>query len=334
MFFLGTQSISRIPKYPSDIWKLEPLHNRGLDGTGTTIAILDSGIDLTHISFSEKLKHSFIGGQNFVPEISQSTETIVPDHWHGQSVKDSHGTAVAAVCGGCTYTIGNEVVPNGVAPKAVLYICRIFQNNQVYPLHVYAALEHIINLHKHNTIDILCMSFKLPGKDEGIESLLSHLANAGVVCVAASGNDGLYQKGITFPASDPHVLSVGALKPLGQVSDLNPCDKIDVYAPGEDLILPTLENQNIIAMQDGTSFSAPMVAGFLSLLIQCAKEISQSPNVISKYHDVKFLKELFNNPTLCDKRKLLRVPEFLSDILDQKSDLTSLIQKIYPDFSP
>jgi subtilisin family serine protease len=239
-----------------------------------------------------------------------------PDNnWSGENAKDSHGTAVAAICGGCEYTTTDNVnVPKGIAPNAGLFIFRVLQNDKLYNVDV--ALEYIIGLHNSVPIDVLCMSFRLPGKDERIEFLLSQLANAGVVCVAAAGNGGDNQDRIDFPASDPHVLSVGALRPLGQVSDLNPSDNIEVYAYGEDLVLPQLESQNTIGVQDGTSFAAPMVAGFLSLLIQCAKEVS--PNVANKYHDVKLLKELFKNPILCDKRRLLshRVPKFFSDILN------------------
>ena len=355
---VGVQTIARIPKFPTEIWKLETLHNRGLTGEGTTIAILDGGIDSSHSSLREKFNQGLIDGFNFV---SNSTAD-----WHGPNARDCHGTAVAAAAGGRAFTVNdnNGIIPHGIAPNAELYICRVFLNNQSYNLPV--ALQHILDL-KRNTqkqIDVLCMSFKLPGKDENIESLLSQLSSEGVVCVAAAGNEGNLQKGVTFPASDPHVLSVGALKPLGQMSDLNPYDKIDVYAPGEDLVFPSLENQSSVTMYDGTSFSTPMVAGFLSLLIQCvnvyckehypndaistpmdtststdaantSNDTTSTSKIVSKYHDVKFIKELFNSHTLCDKRKLLRVPEFLSDIcISGKLDLVSLIQEIYPDFSP
>ena len=328
--FIGTQSIARMPKFPSVIWKLETLHNQGLTGRGTTIAIIDGGVASSHSSLQEKFNQpiTMIDGYNFVSGLTTD--------WHGPSARDSHGTAVAAVAGGCAFTVGNnEVIPSGIAPNAELYICRIFHNNQLYNVH--EAIKHILNLQKNKIkhIDVLCMSFKLPGKDEKIEFLLLQLANEGVVCVAAAGNDGLFQKGISFPASDPNVLSVGALKPLGQVSDLNPSDKIDVYASGENLVLPSLDSQVSVTMYDGTSFSTPMVAGFISLLIQCAKEFPQTTsNVVSKYHDIKFLKELFNNRLLCDKRKLLCVHDFLSDILSGMLNLISLIQEIYPTFSP
>ena len=296
-----------------------------LTGSGTTIAIIDGGIASSHSSLAGR---TLIDGHNFVPGFTEKD-------WHGPTGMDNHGTAVAAVVGGREFISASTVVPHGIAPEAGLYICRVFHNNKHY--NVPNALQHIVNLQNETkSIDILCMSFKLPGKNEGIESLLAQLASLGVVCVAAAGNDGDYQKGITFPASDPNVLSVGALRPRGKVSDLNPRDNIDVYAPGEDLCLPSLESANGVTLDDGTSYSTPMVAGFISLLIQCANAYNpHSSNIIKKFHDVKFLKELFNNKKLCDRRRLLHVSEFLTRLfVTREYRLLSLITDVYPEFLP
>lgn len=285
---------------------------------------------MTHMALKLKLEANYCSGINFVDD--GSTE------WSGPTAQDEHGTAVATVAGGFRFqTPGGKMVPNGVAPNAKLYIIRVFPMDMVLQ-NVEKALQHLLELvTKENekiNIDIVCMSFKLPGKDESIESLLSKLASAGVLCVAAAGNGGHYQGGVDFPASDPNVLSVGALRTLGQMSDLNPRNGlIDVFAPGEDLLIPSIGTTYQMKPMDGTSFAAPMVAGFIALLIQCAKAYHGSANVIKKYHDVKFLRELFNKYQLCENRRLLHVNQFLTDIYNKELNMISLITQVYPNFT-
>ena len=41
--------------FVSEIWALERLHDAGIDGSGTTIAVLDSGINFFHPAFKNKI---------------------------------------------------------------------------------------------------------------------------------------------------------------------------------------------------------------------------------------------------------------------------------------
>ena len=327
MEYIGSQTIARNPTSPVIIWNLQQLHQLRLTGKGTTIAILDGGFDHNHFSLQ---KGDSIKGYNFVPGMDS---LVNPNEWSGSTAGNYHGTAVAAIAAGLPFTDGHILLhfPGGVAPDANLYICRVLEPPTC---NIHDGLKHIRDVAKIYGIDIVCMSFKMLGKDEQIEALLAELYKLGVVCVAAAGNDGDFQTSVSFPASDPNVLCVGALRPRGQPSDLNPRDVagIDVYAPGEDIFVPGLSTQSNGDINDGTSLSAPMVAGFLSILIQCAN-FTQNPRIIAKYHDVKFLKQLFNNYRLCKDRKLLHVFDFLNNIYYGKEQLDQLIQEVYPNFS-
>ena len=109
-----------------------------------------------------------------------------------------------------------------------------------------------------------------------------------------------------FPASSGHVLSVGALTKTGQSSNLNPNDNIDVFAIGENVIVPTSQRGKIQRSAHGTSYAAPMVAGLLSLLMQYAKAVPQHRDDIDRrLHNVSFLKVFFKDHKLCDNRKLV-----------------------------
>ena len=313
------------------------------------IAILDGGIDDSHPSLHSKFTQGKISGCNFVPldpSTNQPNTTVDPNQWCGPFARQHHGTAVAAIAGGHAFTVTKPngetlTVPEGIASDAHLHICRIFDTNgKMHNLH--SALQHLLQLLQQNySIDILCMSFKTPA-DRRVENLLEQLTKKGIVCIAAAGNEGLDQDGANFPASDPNVLSVGALKPQGRKADFNPEIGIDVYAHGEDLVVPTLTtatNTAGIELCDGTSFATPMVAGFLALLIQCAKELPGSTaNVVKEYHNIRFLKKLFLRHELCDGQKLIRASEFLMEILNRhglgENYIVKLIRFHYNDFVP
>ena len=336
--YIGHQSMERSEVIPSKLWNLDWLHSQtgNCRGRNTVIAIIDGGVDITHNFLSAKYQAQQIFGCNFVPHIDPLTNTLLidPNKWYGQDAQDPHGTAVAAIAGGYSY---------GVAPDAILYICRIFHNGKMCASLLH-PLEHLLELKTSGKlpIDIISMSLGTDSDKEDIERLLPRLTEQGIVCVAAVGNKGLYQQGAQFPASDLNVLSIGALRPLGPESDLIPSTGVDVFAPGEDIVCPLMSPGSTVLF-DGTSFATPMVAGFISLLLQCAKELPGSTaKVVAKYHDLRFLKQLFLNPHSgpCKDKKLIYAEKFLTDIINRPVDINgrntivSLITAVYPEFQP
>ena len=344
--FAGHQSMARSQVIPSEHWNMSSLHNPriNLRGSNTIIAIIDGGVNIQYELLHTKYNggRGSISGRNFVPELNLSTQIVEldPSRWQGQ---DHHGTAVATIVGGYT---GSVLTGNfycyGIAPDAYLYVCRVFREGKMYGK-LLDVLQHLLDLktRKDNTgldIDIICMSLGFGAKNRGVEDVLSELSRNGVLLCAAAGNKGDYQQGAQFPASDPNVLSIGALKPQGQISDLNPRDGVDVYAPGEDIAFPIPNAKCIV--DDGTSYATPMVTGFLSLLIQCAKAYSGSAkNVVKMYHDVRFLQQLFLKRELCDQKRLFHTDKFLTGIISrynhgEKNVMVQLIQEVYDDFEP
>ena len=234
---------------------------------------------------------------------------------------------------------GEVQIRRGVAPEAELYVYRMSDNLKCNE--VRDALRNVLEYTSkpENRVDIICMSFSLPGRNDEIETLLSQLAEKGVVCIAAAGNDGSFQKGVGFPASSRHVLSVGALTRTGQMSNLNPEDKIDVFAIGEGVTVPASQDKGEKRSAQGTSYAAPMVAGLLSLLIQYAKDTAphRRTDIDKRLHSVDFLRDLFNDHKLCDNRKLVRVDSYFEDLLKCKSTkglsspLEECVEKVYPE---
>ena len=79
---------------------------------------------------------------------------------------------------------------------------------------------------------------------------------------------------------------MGALDRNGRRSKFNACGRIDVYAPGEDIPLPSTQDTFW-----GTSFAAPAVGGLVSLLKQCA--IRVGPPASHHIHQVEILRDIF-----------------------------------------
>ena len=314
-------------------WNLEKVHSAGITGKGTVIAILDKGINLDHQSVKEKYNRKEIHGDKSA-KVTATDRGRPAYHYNAAD----HGTAVAAVAAGDDVIDGTELqIRCGIAPGAELYVYRLsedFDHDEVRDA-LRDVLDHISKA--ENQVDIICMSFGFTGSNDEIERLLSELAEKGVVCIASAGNDGNFQEMVKFPASSGHVLSVGALTKTGQSSNLNPNDNIDVFAIGENVIVPTSQRGKIQRSAHGTSYAAPMVAGLLSLLMQYAKVVPHHRDDIDRrLHSVSFLKGFFKDHKLCDNRKLVYVDSYFEDLLDYKANVPSsplekCVERMFPE---
>jgi subtilisin family serine protease len=86
--------------------------------------------------------------------------------------------------------------------------------------------------------------------------------------VAASGNSG-FTTSVNFPASFPGVIAVGSINNANSLSNFSATGKaLDVVAPGEDVFgtVPSTVTLAGANENDGTSFSAPQVAGVAALI--------------------------------------------------------------------
>ena len=135
---------------------------------------------------------------------------------------------------------------------------------------------------------------------------LKKLADLGVVLVAAGGNSGPRPDDTDFPASDIHVISVGALdKKLVVKPDFR--QPTVTFMLLENQCVPSVINQSTtdVCHVDGTSFAAPILGGFLALLLESANnKVSNSTFVIEKCHDINFLNTLFKDHKLVRDYKL------------------------------
>src|SRR5947209_6102898 len=195
------------------------------DGSGIGIAILDSGIDAGHAAFS--------GGSRIKVKKDFTSEATAGD-------KDpyGHGTHVAATAAGVSTTNGNSY--EGIARNANIISLRVLDSNgQGKTSDLLAALNWILspadptkplsssnptNATKFN-IRVVNLSLGAPAvdsyKNDPVCMAVRKLVDAGLVVIAAAGNNGKDSQGnklygqIHSPGDEPSAITVGAANTFG-----------------------------------------------------------------------------------------------------------------------
>lgn len=102
-----------------------------------------------------------------------------------------------------------------------------------------------------------------------LQEAIDFAHSQGVINVAAAGNDATSdQESVPFPAACNNVVSIGAQGTHGDLADFsNYGQNIDIIALGESVTGYALSySEETIGWWDGTSFSAPIVSGIISLI--------------------------------------------------------------------
>lgn len=247
-----------------DLGILEKFWNEWkLTGKGIKVAILDSGIDETN----PDLKTAVKGFKNFTP--GQEETTTVNDTF-------GHGTNCAGLIGGR----GIEQV-YGIAKDCDLYIAKIGSRPQLPTLESFSAG---LDWAKTMQVDIISMSVTLsdgafggdPIKENQFEEKINDLHKAGILLVAATGNDNLADDVQEYPAYFTNCLSIGAVKRDGKIHPMSGKSKeVNLVAPGDNLLTTGLHNK--VVPFDQTSAATAICSGILALLKQHIKEAN--PNM-------------------------------------------------------
>ena len=294
-------ALSIIPS-PKERMNLVSLHERGLNGEGVWIAVLDGGIYLGDPEFATRNRLL-----NQACYVESPSPTL-------------HGTACAAIACG---------VNMGIAPAANLLICQVSPDGELFDKNaVVQALKHVTRLKQSGglNVDIVSMSFGYEKDSLQIARCIDDLTSLGVVCVAAAGNAGRCQNVLAFPASNKNVLSVGACKPTGQPCDSNPETPIDVYAPGEDIPIPLSTGSSTFS---GSSAATPAVAGIIALILQCANKLPDYlKNII---RDVNILRRIFQHDMKERGKELLAPHDLLQSLWNDPDQIEGIIRKYCDD---
>lgn len=208
-------------------------------GKGVTIAILDTGV-LPDTTFgSGRLRSLDIG-----------LGTVA-----GRGEEDGHGTAVAALAAG-----SDDDAP-GVAPAASILSIRVTDTRSTSDTF---TIAHAIVAAVDAGAKIINVSLGGYATSATLDAAISYAIERGSLIVAAAGNDQAAQ--LAWPAADPRVISVGAVDRAGQqVTFSNSGPTLSLTAPGYGVQTAWQDGQRVYV--DGTSASAPLVAGAIAALL-------------------------------------------------------------------
>lgn len=234
----------------------------GLDGSGVTVAVLDTGIDATH----PDLAGAVVGERNF------TTTPTAAD-------RNGHGTHVASTIAGTGTASGGRY--RGMATGVRLLSGKVLDDTGSGLVSwAIDAMEWAAE----QGADIVNMSLGATGVDgEPLSAAVDALTREhGTLFVASAGNTGC-DECVGHPAAAESALAVGAVDDADELADFSnrgPLPgsygiKPDVTAPGVGIVAARATGTSLGFPVDdfytssaGTSMSAPHVTGAAALLLQ------------------------------------------------------------------
>ncbi len=288
------------------------LHENGFKGDGMLIAILDAGftnVDKRTIFSSLWLNDQILGTYDFV---DPSTD-VFSDH--------SHGTQVLSVMGG-----NLPDVFLGTAPEADFWLLRTEDDNSEFIIEEYnwiagAAfadsvgadiISSSLGYYEFDDVSTSHVWADLDGNTIPVTQGADLAASKGILVVNSAGNEGNNAwKYIIAPSDADSALSIGAVYANGLITSFSSYGlesdsrvKPNIVAQGGSTVLADVYADDI-QTNNGTSFSAPLIAGMMACLWQ-AKPNANNKELIDA---VEQSSSKFSTP---DNRYGYGIPDFSS----------------------
>ncbi|MBM3270922.1 MAG: S8 family serine peptidase [Candidatus Sericytochromatia bacterium] len=205
------------------------------------VAIVDSGIDARHPDLAGQV----VGGRDFANNDGDPHDD------------QGHGTHVAGIVAALT---DNGVGVAGTAGGASLLAVKVLgANGEGYTSAIAEGVQYAVA----QGAKVVNMSLGAPQRSTTLDAAIAAAINAGVVVVAAAGNDGTTTP--NYPGASPGVVAVGSSDSGDNRSTFsNHGAWVHVAAPGS-AILSTFPGSRYQTM-NGTSMAAPYVAGVAALV--------------------------------------------------------------------
>ena len=216
------------------------VQGQGFDGTGVTVAVLDTGIDYTHAklggsgvvadytacyatnttvgdcTFFPNAK--VVGGSDFVGEAwvgGAGSPPLAPDPDPiAKAGIGGHGTHVADIVGGLESSPGTG--DEGVAPGTTLYAVKVCSaiSTACSGLALLQGMDFALDPDGDgdisDAVDVINLSlgFSYGQREQDLSEASANAVRSGVVVVAAAGNDADLPYIVSSPSSTPEVISV------------------------------------------------------------------------------------------------------------------------------
>ena len=255
----------------------------GFEGSGQTVAIIDSGIAYDHLA----LGGGFGSGNRVVGGYDFAEGDADP---YDDAPAGFHGTHVAGIVG------SNDTLHTGVAPNVDLVALRVFDDNGAgYFSWVEQALGWVHDNQNEfaNPITTVNLSLGTSWNDDTVpdwttlEDEFAQLKDDGIFVAVSAGNsfEKFDEVGLSYPAASPFVVPVASLDDNGSLSGFSQRHDRVLAAPGRGIVSTVPDfvfggdgNPNDFGSASGTSMASPYVAG-ASVLVRQAMEFVGLSNI-------------------------------------------------------
>jgi subtilisin family serine protease len=255
-----------------------------VNGTGLTVAVLDTGLRTTHVDFAGRVRAQ----RNFTADNGGAPGDA--------SDGAGHGTNVGGII------VGNGIHV-GIAPGAGIVPLKVLGNSGGGSFEaINAGLQWVLDNHEAFNITVVNLSLgaelnlvdDAETRDFSTTKLISQLTERNIAVVVAAGNEYFQfkQPGMGFPAIVRETVSVGAvydsnvgpfqyesgaeafstganrITPFSQRlhDDHNQVTRTDIFAPGAPVTAAGINNDKAESVQQGTSQATPVTSGVILLM--------------------------------------------------------------------
>ncbi|MGY8754280.1 MAG: S8 family serine peptidase [Candidatus Poseidoniales archaeon] len=258
----------------------------GYDGSGATVAIIDTGLDGNHSSLDDLDDDPTTDDPKiiaFYDVVSNADKTngseIFPydDHGHG-----SH-------CGGTTAGTGApDYLHIGMAPQARLVGVKVLDGGGSGSFAgVMGGMQWTIDVMHQFNIRAASMSLGGPGpiewtssEEDSVNRMANEMVRAGIALFIAAGNSAVSAQ-IGTPGSAEDVITVGAIDKdtgIAIYSSQGPTEegrvKPNIVYTGSDLMSVAANTGDQYTAMSGTSMATPGAAGVSALMFQANPDLS------------------------------------------------------------
>lgn len=276
----------------------------GIAGTGI-VAVIDTGVDPYHPVLHPVLLQGYDFTRN-QPGASEWLDVSGMQNGNSNSQGNQNGPVFvqqssaavldqssAAVLDGSPYVaFGHGTMTSGlvhlVAPGVKILPLKAFSSNGTGNLsNIIAALYYAVK----NNANVVNMSFDLSYSSPALSQAISYANKSGVVLVAAAGNESTSAR--VYPAAlSNSVVGIASTTNWDTRSSFSNYGSADVWiaAPGENII--STYPGGTYGSESGTSFSSPLVAGTVALMLSLRQPLNQSQAANALQHAVLLTPDL------------------------------------------
>jgi len=272
-----SSNVRRLAEQPvnKNLWGLDRLdsengldriyNNRGLNGQGVHVYVLDTGIRTTHNEFENRAIPTFDVTQGFPPVRCNKGDTSCAADRQG------HGTHCAGTIAGKTF---------GVAKKAFVHAVKVLgDDGRGSEAGIIEAIDFVTAEGDKPAVISMSLGCSQPCQSRAEAAAIQAATRAGITVVVAAGNDGnsRFPNACDYaPANVPEAITVGSITDTNDqrsgFSNVGSC--VDIFAPGSDILSSVHLSDTSSRLFSGTSMATPHVSGAAALLLGENRELT------------------------------------------------------------